>query len=105
MALHIIDGNDKEPTNNNNDDGCKEKKCIYVHGDLCRRFPPIPIPVPAQNKITGEMTLGLKAAFPPLMTDCVCGEFIGDMIEKVPGEEIFKPQYNHQNTLKGLGDK
>jgi hypothetical protein len=60
--------------------GCVAKKCHHVFDAggtyVCVANPPTPIPVPQQNPITGEVAMGIQAAFPPCVIGTVCGRFL-----------------------------
>ena len=64
----------------NDDGGCVAKKCEYVFDAdgtyVCVANPPMPIPVPQQNPISGEVTMVIRAAFPPCVVGTVCGRFM-----------------------------
>lgn len=57
------------------------ENCEYSRVDfggnslICARFPPSVKMLPMTNKITGEYTISVNAALPPVKNDYFCGEF------------------------------
>ena len=60
------------------------RRCLHFNGVLafgpnmgeCRRNPPLSLPVPEQNRITGAVGISMKPYFSPVHeTQCWCGEF------------------------------
>lgn len=58
--------------------GALESGKVNANGEqsyVCRRFPPTPIPVPAQD-FQGNTVLGIQGVHPPVRSEDSCGEFI-----------------------------
>ena len=66
--------------------GCLGQNCEYVNGDFCRRYPMTAIPIQMQHPISGQTTMALQGALPPLIPNATCGEYL-------PGiEKAKKPE-------------
>lgn len=56
---------------------CKYAKQANEEGNTfwCQRFPPHVVPIPAHDRMTGQMTVGIHPVFPQVAGDAWCGEF------------------------------
>ena len=61
----------------------------------CRRYPPTTIPLPSQDRLTGQQGVTLNAASPPVARGYGCGEFMEhpDYLKRLEAyeQEDFKP--------------
>lgn len=54
---------------------------------VCKRNPPVPIPIPQQD-LTGRVNINIMSVRPPVESHDTCGEFENENTDDGGGEEI-----------------